>query len=153
VRAVVSDAIPISLESDESTTQREHTIIGRHQTDRRPWARLSPEIVELASEFCAEAVDPQAVRELHRQVMAAVDANNAAVTSWMELACSHVLMLGYQPADCVIEHHDRPRRIRHVLRVRRMECFEVAVVRHWDGVATVSTVIPRVIGWPPPRIL
>lgn len=150
---MVSDAIPISLESDESTTRREHTIIGRYQTDRRPWARLSPEIVELAGDFCAEAVDPGSVAELHRQMMAAVDAGAVAVASWMELACSHVLMLGYHPEDCVIEHHDRPRRIRHILRVRRMECFEVAVMRHWDGVATISTVTPRVIGWPPPRRL
>lgn len=145
------DAIPVLAGDDEKTLPGRCTIVGVYNPARRPWSRLTPEIVEFAEGFCASAVDPAAAGELRRQIMAAAETESRMVAEWLEMACSHAISLGYLPGECLIEHHDRPRRIRHVLCVRRMECFDVTVVRCWDGQRSVSNVMPRVLGWPPPR--
>lgn len=150
---IIADGVPEP--DDDQTNPGNRTVvgvppIGQTTSTRRPWRHMSPWLVEFAREFCAVA-DLESAVDLRASIMSALGQLNHELTMWMEMACSHVILLGYQPAECTIAVQDRPRRMRHVLRVGPLECFEVTIARHWDGVRTVVTTTPRVIAWPQRR--
>lgn len=105
---------------------------------------LSPEIVKIAEGF----PDPQALAGLVRVMMRTVERNNLEIVQWLEMACTHVLVLGYSSDECTIDHRDRPMQTQHTLKVRGLEVFSVTATRRFDGDAVSTTITPVIIGWP-----
>lgn len=138
-----TDAIPMTIDPDyEQTEPHQRTIIGVPAT-KRPWSKLSRELVEFATGF---GDDVQAmIDRAARLASDAIDSRHQAVAGWMELACAHVMMLGYRPEECLIEQRDYSSSVHYVLRVGQLECFAVVVSRRWGSAAAQ----PSLLGWPP----
>jgi len=138
-----NNAIPMMINpDDEQTEPHQRTIVGAPVT-KRPWSKLSRELVEFATGFGDDA--QATIDRASRLASAAIDARHQAVVEWMELACAHVMMLGYRPEECVIEQRDYSSTVHYVLRVGRLECFAVVVSRRWGSAAAT----PSLLGWPP----
>lgn len=137
------NAIPMMLDpDDEQTEPHQRTIVGAPAT-KRPWSKLSRDLVEFATGFGDDA--HATIDRASRLASAAIDAQHQAVAGWMELACAHVMMLGYRPEDLIIEQRDYSSTVHYVLRVGRLECFAVVVSRRWGSAAAH----PSLLGWPP----
>ncbi len=143
VTVAANNAIPMMIDTDDEPTEpHQRTIIGTPAI-KRPWSKLSRELVEFAAGFGDDA--QTTIDRAARLASAAIDARHQAVAGWMELACAHVMMLGYRPEECVIEQRDYSSTVHYVLRVGRLECFAVVVSRRWGSAAAT----PSLLGWPP----
>lgn len=111
-------------------------------------------------EFPHLAGTPEGFAQMNEAVadmMSAIDAAVRPGFHMMERACKHVLALGYEPSECLIQHH-RPIATpvhgdsteRHVLVVLGDPCFEVATRREWRDMKLLMTHTPRLIKWPDP---
>jgi hypothetical protein len=140
--------LPSLFQVDIDEADTEPTVL---QDYPRSYDHLSPEIVEFAEDF-GDASD---VGEMIKRIMVTCDHNNRDLRHWMEMAVSHVILLGYGPADCKIEHREDPsaqsattKEVRHVLRVRHLDCFEVRITRRWTGSAMAISAKAGVLAWP-----
>src|SRR5882724_1420172 len=79
----------------------------------------------------------------------------SAQRSMMEQACKYVLLLGYAPEECRIEHHDVRGELlsaREVLIVANDPVFEIVTTsERTSPVSWAVTVTPNILGWPPSR--
>lgn len=89
------------------------------------------------------------------EMMAAIDYATRPGLHMMERACKHVHALGYEPSECLIQHHRTTATMplgdsteRHLLLVLGEPCFEVTTRREWRDMKLLLTHTPRLIKWP-----